>query len=152
MKHKIAAENAEKMLEWIKSRGGLAIWNSVNLSNPGSSWTTPANKEDGTPTAKPSWELADKPERIITDASECEVITAKEVKRFHVAIRRGSEGFSFKLTDASSRKVKEAVKKAGNEAWYEFDYGSQECVILVPGTKINLVDWPLCNAVIGALE
>jgi hypothetical protein len=41
-KHHISPETAAKALEWIKTRGGLAIWQSVNLSNPGASWSTPA--------------------------------------------------------------------------------------------------------------
>jgi len=131
-KHQCAPENAGRFRDWIKNRGGVAIWRSVNLSNLGRSWSTPALTVEGEPTAKPSWESDSKPARIIRDESEIEVIVAKEVKRFHVALRPGDQGLSYKLTDASTRRVRTACEKAGEKSWYEFDYGNQEAVILVP--------------------
>jgi len=124
----VSPENADRFRDWLQNRGGLAIWRSVNLSNPGASWTTPA-----LPTPKPTWEADSHPERIVTDPAEVEVVEPREVRRFHVAVRRGSQGFTLKLTDASTRKVRAAVEKAGDEAWYVFDYSTQEAVILVPG-------------------
>jgi hypothetical protein len=141
VKHTCVRENAPKMAEWIRSRGGVAVWQSVNLSNPGASWSTPALTPEGTPYPKPTWEAESSPSRVITDASEIEVAIAIEVKRFHVAIRRGSEGLSFKLTDGSSRKLKAAVAKAGDGAWYEFDYSTQEAVIYTPGETVTLDKW-----------
>ena len=41
-KYHISPETAPKALDWIKTRGGIAVWQSVNLSNPGATWTTPA--------------------------------------------------------------------------------------------------------------
>ena len=41
-KHTCAPENAPKFLDWIKNRGGVAVWKSINLSNPDASWSTPA--------------------------------------------------------------------------------------------------------------
>lgn len=137
----VSPENAPKFLEWLKTRGGLAIWRSIDLSDPGASCTTPVNGPDGKPATKPHWKYAEKPERIITDAAEVEVVTAKEVKRFHVAVRRGAQGFKLKLTDASSEKLRAACKRAGPESWYEFDYGAQEAVIFVPDKKIPLSEW-----------
>jgi hypothetical protein len=139
-KHPCAPENAARFLKWVRERGGVAVWLSVNLSNPGASWSTPALYEDGTPGGPPSWESARTPCRVITDPEDVEVITAKEVKRFHVAVRRGS-GLSFKLTDGSSRKLRDALAKAGEGSWYQFDYGAQEAVIFVPGEKISLLEW-----------
>jgi hypothetical protein len=129
----VSPENADRFRDWLQNRGGLAIWRSVNLSNPGASWTTPALQPDGSPTPKPTWEADSHPERIVTDPAEVEVVEPREVRRFHVAVRRGSQGFTLKLTDASTRKVRAAVEKAGDEAWYVFDYSTQEAVILVPG-------------------
>jgi hypothetical protein len=140
-KHPCAPENAARFLKWVRERGGVAVWLSVNLSNPGASWSTPALDEDGSPGGPPSWESARTPCRTITDPNDVEVITAKEVKRFHVAVRRGSQGLSFKLTDGSSRRLRDAVAKAGEDAWYKFDYSSQEAVIFVPGEKVSLLEW-----------
>ncbi len=138
-KHECAPENAANMRTWIEKRGGIAIWPSVNLSNPGASWSTPANTLEGTPTPKPTWQAADKPERVITDPNEVVVVTRKEVKRFHVALRRS--GLAFKCTEASSRRIKAAVAKAGEGASYEFDQGSQEAIITVPGETVSLAAW-----------
>ena len=137
-KHICMPENASKMKEWIANRGGVAIWPSVNLSNPGASWSSPALTEDGKPYPKPTWQAADTPERVITDPSEIVVTVPKEVKRFRVALRLGSQGLSVKLTDASSERVRAAVRKAGEKAWYQFDYASREAVIYVPDKEIPL--------------
>jgi hypothetical protein len=147
-KHECALENAPRFLDWIKNRGGVAVWNSIDFSNLGASWSTPA-LTDGVPTPKPTWQADSKPSRIITDPNEIEVIVRKEVKRFHVAIRRGSQGFSFKLTDASSRKVRAMCDKFGDESSYHFDYETQECVITMPETKVSLAE---CWGYLGDLE
>jgi len=41
-KHIVTPEHATKMLGWLQTRGGIAVWPSVNLSNPGASWSTGA--------------------------------------------------------------------------------------------------------------
>lgn len=138
-KHECAPENAASMRMWIEKRGGIAIWPSVNLSNPGASWSTPANTLEGTPTPKPTWQAADKPERVITDPNEVVVVTRKEVKRFHVAVRQA--GLTLKCTDGATRKIRAAVAKAGEGASYEFDQGSQEAIITVPGETVSLAAW-----------
>lgn len=144
-KHTVLEENAERFWQWIQRRGGIAIWRSVNLSNPDASWSTPVNEENGDRYNKPNWQSANEPERIITNPSEVEVSVPKEVKRFPVAVRRGSQGLSFKLTDGSTRKVRSAVAKIseemGKEAWYEFDYSNQEAVIFVDDRLIPLQEY-----------
>ena len=140
-KHECAPENAAKMREWIASRGGVAIWRSINLSNPGGSWSTPALTPEGQPYPKPTWEAETAPHRVITDASEIEVITRKEIRRFRVAVRMGGNGLTMKLTDAASRKLRAACDKLGPDSSYTFDYGTQEAVITMPGERVSLVDW-----------
>lgn len=142
--HQIAPENAALLLDWLRTRGGIAIWDSVNLANPGQTWTTPIRNADGTPrTEKPHWS-AGGIIRTLTDPAEVEVVVPKEVNRFHVAVRMGGNGLVLKLTDASSRRVRRAVERAevqhGN-AWYEFDYATQEAVIFVAGEVTPLVEW-----------
>lgn len=137
-KHRIDAQNAKQIATWFKERGGVAVWRSVNLSNPGASWTCPINGPDGKPAGKPNWQSDSKPERIITDPAEVDVVTGKEVKRFHVAVRTGS--WDIKLTTASSEKVRRETNKAGEGAWYEFDYSSQEAVIFVPAEVVPLTN------------
>lgn len=139
--HIIDETNAAKMAEWLRTRGGLAIWPSVNLSNPSASWTTPANGPDGTPTPKPTWEATDKPERIITDPNDVLVSRDIEVKRFRIGVRVGSQGMSLKVTDGGTRRIRRAVMNAGQGAWYRFDYSTQEAVILKPQSQVPLPEF-----------
>ena len=140
-KHTVSPENAALFKEWIATRGGVAVWRSIDLSDPTFTMSSPALGRDGTPTAKPSWKLENAPHRVITDPADIEVITGKEVKRFHIAVRMGSQGLSLKVTDGSTRRIRAAVEKAGEGAWYELDHFTQEAVIYAPAAKVSLKDW-----------
>lgn len=139
-KHEVSPENAPLFLEWIRSRGGIAVWNSADLSNPGASWSTPA-ETNGKPTSKPGWQSESKPARVITDANDVVVVSRKEVNRFRVAIRSRKGGMSWRLTDGAQRKLDTALEKAGDGSTFEFDYDSQEAVILMPDVKVSLAEW-----------
>lgn len=139
--HEVAPENAAKMLDWIEKRGGVAVWKSVNLSNPGASWSTPALAPDCSPYRKPTWEVSSEPHKVITNPAEIAVVTRKEVKRFHVAIRVSGHGISMKLTSGSSRRVDKEVDRAGEGASYYFDYETQEAVITVPSETVPLLQF-----------
>ena len=128
-KHVCSEENAPRFKDWIENRGGVAVWKSINLSNIGASWSTPALAKDGTPTPKPTWEAEETPSLVVTDPKDIGVTTDKEVKRFHVAVRRGGNGFMLKCTEASTRKIDKALTKAGEGSHYQFDYSTQEAVI-----------------------
>jgi len=135
-------ENAGKFSEWLKTRGGLAVWRSIDLSDPGTSCTTPALTNTGTPSNKPHWKYGDKPERIITDASEVEVQRMVEVKRFHVAVKPGGGFMQMVLTDAGTARVRREVEKAGKGSSYIFDYGDyNNCVIIKPDKVQPLPEW-----------
>lgn len=135
------AEDAPKIFDWLKNRGGIAVWKSVNLSNPTGSWTAPYLDDKGEVKVKPTWQADSKPARIITDPAEVWVMVPKEVKRFRIAIRAGALGMSFKLTDASSRKVEKAVAAEGIGAWYEFDYTTQEAIIFVAEREQRITEY-----------
>ncbi len=139
--HVVTVENAEKIAFWLETRGGIAVWRSINLSNPGASWTTPAKNADGTSVTKPTWEVGNEPERIIMDLAEVLVSKDVEVKRFRVGIRLGSQGLSYKVTDGGSRRIRSAVAKAGEGAYHLFDYSSQEAVIMKPDSQIPLLEF-----------
>jgi len=145
MKHTINEANAERMATWIKERGGIAVWRSINLSNPGASWSTPALNTDGTSTGKPTWQAANEPEAVITDPNDVLVSTDVEVKRFRVGVRMGSQGFMVKVTDAGSRRIRAEVEKAGEGAHYTFDYETQQAVIWKPTSVLSLVEWQVKN-------
>ena len=135
--------NAAQFADWIKNRGGILQWDSADLSDPDWSVFTPARpvipNENPTQLDKPHWKAADNP-RLIQSTDDVLIVSEKEVKRFHVAVRRGSQGLSVKLTDASSAKVRKAVE-AFDGAWYAFDYEAQEAVIHVPGESASLTEW-----------
>jgi hypothetical protein len=137
--HIITAENAEKIAFWLKERGGIFVWKSVNLSNPGASWTTPATNADGSPVTKPIWEAESVPSRHIDSADEIVVSKDEEISRFHVALRMGSQGFSIKVSDGGSRRIGHAVAKAGEGAYYVFD--GQDAVIMRPISQVPLLEF-----------
>ena len=142
MKISTSIENAPKMVEWVKGRGGVAVWKSVNLSDPDRQMLSPALTTDGKAYPKPHWSMGNEPSEIVKELSEIEVNVDKEVKRFHVAVRPGAQGFSLKLTDASSRRVRAAEEKAGKGAYNVFDYFDEKnCIIMAPEKTIPLTEW-----------
>ena len=139
-RHTIEVENAPRMADWITNRGGLAVWVSVNLSNPGKSWTGPVRDKDGKVNTKPSWESANDPV-IITDPAEVGMVEMTEFKRFHVGLQRGS-GFSVECTPGASRKIRKAIEDAGEGATHHFHYDTREAVIMKPnGRWKSLKEW-----------
>jgi hypothetical protein len=130
--------------EWLENRGGLAVWNCHDLSDPCKMWTTPAKTKDGQPTPKPHW-AAGEVIATITDPASVIVTVPREVKRFHVAVRLGGNDLKVELTDGSSSRVRAATEKAerdtGKEAWHVFDYERQDAIIYVQGDMVPLKDW-----------
>jgi hypothetical protein len=137
-------ENAAKVRLWVETRGGVLVWESANLGNPGASWTTPALTEEGQDYPRPTWEAAKQPSQHIRSLDAIEVVPTREHRRFRVAVRRG-HGLQFVLTDAASRKVRKAVadaaKASGTDAWHGFDYGAQEAVIYTALPGVPLSEW-----------
>lgn len=136
MKHKIKLQNVPKIREWFASRGGIAIWGCVDLGALGTEWTTPIGSD------KPHWSATSEPVRIITDPAECVVLVPKLVKRFHAAIRACRGGMAYKCTEATTRKIEAALRKARKgdtvEAWHEFDYDTQDALIFVADREVPL--------------
>jgi hypothetical protein len=137
----IEERNFPEIARWFSERGGIKVWNSINLSNPGKQVITPLCSLDGRPRGKPSWEFDESDCEIIIDPAQVQVSIDKEVKRFPVAIRRSGNGFYLKCTDASSRKIRRAVEAAGPGAFYRFDFESQEAVIFASSKVIPFLDY-----------
>ena len=139
------AENAPQISEWMKTRGGVLVWGSADISDPEKTWTTPYLRASGEVTTKPYWQAQDKPLAHFTDPALIDVSEPVEVKRFRVALSMGAQGFKVKLTAHSTMKVRKEVAKAagGKEgaAWYAFDYGTQEAVIFKEGERLSLPEW-----------
>lgn len=137
----ISAENAEKIVSWLKDREGVAVWNSIDLSNPGKQMLSPVKDSEGKPYTKPHWSLSNTPV-IYTDINDIVVSVDKEVKRFHVGTRMGSQGFSIKVTDAGSARIRREVEKAGEKAYYVFDYSDyKNAVIMAPKKEMSLAEY-----------
>jgi len=131
----LSESQASRPAEWLAAGRGMAVWGSLNLSEPGRQAFTPGDW------SKPYWWTTNEPIMIVTEPAEVGVVTYTEVKRRHVALRRGAQGLTVKLTDASARWLHKAVEKAGAGAVYQFDYGTQEAVILVPAKTVSLAEW-----------
>ncbi len=132
-------ENAQQFFNWIKHRGGILTWKSINLSNPGASWNTPALDDQGQPVTKPTWQVENAPEKT-TDINEVVVSIDKEVKRFHVAVER--HGLQMKVTDGGSRKISFEITRAGEGSYYTFDYGSEKnCIIYRQDKTVPLAEY-----------
>jgi hypothetical protein len=128
-----------KFEDWIKTRGGILVWENVNLSNPGAGpMFTPVRDAEGKTNCKnspPHW--THRYHETCTDIKDFKFVKEMcEVNRFRVAVRMGSQGLMVKLTDASTKKLHKALDKAkektGQDASYRFDYDTQEAVIEVP--------------------
>jgi hypothetical protein len=135
-------KHASKLASWIKDCEGIAVWQSINLSNPGKQMFTPVKDAAGKPYTKPSWEMGDTPAKIVLAYDDVLLCKDTEVKRFHVAVRQSGNGLTLKCTDASSEKIRKEVEKAGDDSHYEFDYGEyKNCIIFAVESKITLSQW-----------
>lgn len=132
----------QRFEEWICDRGGVQIWRNVNLSDPDAQPQFTAYKdENGNIYEKPHWSV----ERgeLITDIARFRFIQSfHEFRRVRIAIRRGAQGFTLKLTDASTKRVHKSCDKAkglfGRDAVYHFEH--EFAVIEIPlweGEKIE---------------
>ncbi len=144
--HIVQEENANLIHSWLCERGGILIWNSQNIANLGASWTGPYLDKDGNVSTKPNWQADASPSRHITSIDDIVVSIPKEYKRFYVAVKQSSNGFSLKVTSGGSRRIEKEVAKAeektGKPAWYIFDYFDEKnCVIMVDDCIVPLEDW-----------
>lgn len=126
-RYDVAAEGAkEKILDWISTGRKVTIWKSINLSNMGSGPIfTPGDAN------KPSWDVI--PIETVDDPSRFRfAVGMQEIKRFHVGVRRGSQGLSLKVTEGGTRRIYRELDKVGPDARYCFDYSTQRAIILKP--------------------
>jgi hypothetical protein len=91
----------------------------------------------------PRRQTANEPITIITDPAEVGVSTDEEIKRFRIAIRPSSQfgWMRTKVSDGGTRRIRHEVAKAGDGAYYQFDYETQEAVIYRPTGWQSLADW-----------
>ena len=152
-KHTVSSgKNAGLISDWLKNRGGVLVWNSADLGDPEHVVTTPALDQLGNRPKKPDWKCGDDP-MLITDPDTVGVASSVEVKRFHVAVRMGSQGMCLKVTDGGSNRIMREVAKAeqkygDGKAWYCFDYGDYDNAVIMADTDIvSLTEWRKRNEV-----
>jgi len=155
-KHHCKPENARLFLDWIANRGGLAIWQSVDLAWPGQSWTAPLKDEEGNLKPPPHWKCGGpsaKPKRIITDPADVLVVIDREVERFLVKLKFDGQGHIV-LTKRSGDKVNRAKERFGEGSYHVFEngttphglmYGDDTCIIMAPEKSISLAEFD-CEA------
>ena len=129
--YRVTAPGARARLEeWIRTRGGVLVWPNINMSNPDrGDIYTPALMANGQAAGKPHWSCGTP--TLVTSMDCFEFVELVEVKRFHVGVRMGGQGMCLKLTDGATRRLRKECAK-WPDSHYEFDYMTQEAVILAP--------------------
>lgn len=150
--HHVAEENARKFADWLKTRGGILIWNSADLGSAGRSVSTPALTEDGKPYPSPGWQFPNW-DRHVTDIADVEVYTVRVVETFKIRLKRS--GMNLVLNNASDRRVRTALDRAGDGSSYRFGatgtsqgnpahglmFGEDMVEICVDDTTVPLTEW-----------
>lgn len=136
-------ENARKMWDWVKNRGGVAVWLSQDLAEAGRKYLTPVLDERGERMLRPHWSTLNVPDDVVQDETKLGICTAKTVRTIRVGIKRGS-GLSFTLTEAASRRLRVALDVAGEGSFYTFGFTDDDkrvAYIKVPSSKISLAEY-----------
>lgn len=114
---------AIQIAPWFQTNGGIKVWSSLDLSQPERQWLTSLDGE------KPHYAADPTPEEI-TDPKDVGVVVLEEVDRFPVELRVSGNGLGIKLQDESNDRLNERVRAGGKHCTYQFDYDTQEAVIL----------------------
>jgi len=108
-KIEVTRKDAPKLLDWLTSRGGIAIWESLDLARAGQRSFTPADNPS------PGWQFGSKPAEIVTDRTDVGVYDETLYKAFPVSCRLGSNGLTLKLTDPSQRKLDKVMQECADK-------------------------------------
>jgi hypothetical protein len=120
--YRVDESNAEKVLTWLRERGGIQIWKSQDLGDPSASTTTPFRGPDGIVVSSPHWKFGAHPERHITDIADVEVAVSKVVESFPIKLKQ--VGMRLVLNNASDLKVNTRLEhwrqQTDNDVFYTF--------------------------------
>lgn len=120
-------EHAGKYRDWLRERGGLAVWTSQSIGDRGAKTVTPA---DAPP---PGWQYT-QPPTIVTDPAEVGIYQEVLYKRVRVALRVSGNGLSTKLTDHSQAKVDKVMAAC----WEEHGSAHYRAQTEVDGPGVNV--------------
>ena len=141
--HECDEHNAAKFLDWIRNRGGVAVWQSVNLGNPGASWSGPMQQANGDPSSKPNWESDTKPASVHTDATKIGVYSAVLVETIPAKVK--VNGMQMVLTSGTTRRLTAALRRVekshGNSFYRKGSSMDPELYIFTSGPMVSLQEW-----------
>ena len=148
----VSEADAPKVLDWLKTRGGLSVWSSKDLGGPPSIVTTPYRNSEGELSSAGHWRYGDKPDRHVTEASDVEVCIDVPVETFEIKLK--TSGLRIVLQASSERKIGEALARAGPGSYYVFgekdnssrvcnglQYGCDTCTIMKLAQALPLPMW-----------
>jgi len=149
----VTEENAPRVLEWLRTRGGVYFWRSQDLEDPGAGVITPMRDNNGVVNKAPHWKYGGTPERHITRAEDVEVCIDEPVETFDVKLK--CSGHRVVLQKASQRKVEAALARAGDYGYLVFgeraeglgrlynalQYGCDTCTIMLCVRTMPLLAW-----------
>jgi len=127
----ISSDKAHLVYQWIKERGGVAVWRSANPENPTMSWTGPLLDKDGNEASKPNSQAMGTPYLIIKELSDVMVIVPKEVARIKVSERLSDED-----THKLNKVINQTEKKYRKKAYYKIM--GQEVNVYINNRLISL--------------
>lgn len=157
-KYTVQEENAGKIANWLATRGGILIWQSRDLGDPGKSVTTPYLTADGKLTDSPHWKFGGTPDRHIKSSDDVDVGTSRIVETFKVKLK-GSRYGKITVNDAGTRKLESRLEhwrqETGKDAFYTFastgtasgdivhamTVGSDEINIHIEDRVVPLEEW-----------
>jgi len=152
MSYQITPEQAPQILEWLATRGGVAVWQNCNLSSHaiGSLAFTPATHDDGRPATAPSWQYGQTPVAVVTDPAAFVVQTWRETER--VKVMASKYGPPCDPIARGRTKLDAALDRAGQGATWRWDrgyyvYGSgwRQVIVEAPANEIPLTQWAESN-------
>lgn len=123
MKIEVTKAEANRMLDWITSRGGVAVWECLDLRNAGAKVFTPARTTTGEPTTRPGWQYAGTPVEIVTDPAD--IAPYEETLYASIPVSLKHKGMLLILSDPSQRRLDKAMRdcaeKHGNSHYRKGD-------------------------------
>jgi hypothetical protein len=131
--YRISEDIAPKILEWLASGVGVAVWANQNLSSSMSDGLTPGDAEGA------GWQYSKTPKEVLKSVEDFEVSIYEEFKRFHVGVER--YGMGFRITAGAQRNLNKYLERAGIDSTYEFDYSRQDAVVFKLVKVVPLTEW-----------
>ena len=141
--HDCSESNALKFAEWIRDRGGVAVWKSQDLGDLSASWSTPVRNAAGETNRAPHWKCGQSAPTIHTDMNTIGVFQSEKFEEVPVKLK--PNGMSLVLTDTSKRRLDRTMERCRikyGDAWYRkggLEFPSME--VRYTTSTISLREW-----------